>query len=274
MQLINIFFLLSLVEASKYGLGGGGYYHHPIPLPVHSKHHIKTHHVKGHSYVKPVHVHVHPNAVPIYMKMDSKSSKLHVTQHHINQHGSHQQSYSKDQPHYLKHVVTKPIYQEVHEVIVPHRKVLQEIKPVQEEIKTIVAKKAYNYPYPQKHYEPQPKYHHYDKYNEYHADAGNDDGYHKKIYHDAPQMVYDDGGYHTSSPVGGVLTGGVGYIGDLSAGLAQTGDGYAYLNSEYVNELPLSEGEYLADIDGGYAELGAIPGSGGYLGSYSSEYGY
>ena len=34
----------------------------------------------------------------------------------------------------------KPIYQEVREVISPYRKITQEIKPVQEEIMTIVAR--------------------------------------------------------------------------------------------------------------------------------------
>jgi len=38
----------------------------------------------------------------------------------------------------MKHTVTKPIFQEVREVITPYRKITQEVQPVQEEIRTIV----------------------------------------------------------------------------------------------------------------------------------------
>ena len=40
----------------------------------------------------------------------------------------------------LKHSVTKPIIQEVREIITPFRKITQEIQPVQEEILTIVSR--------------------------------------------------------------------------------------------------------------------------------------
>ncbi len=54
--------------------------------------------------------------------------------------GEVQQTSSEDEPHRLIHEVTKPIIQEVREVITPFRRVIQEIKPVQEEIQTIVAR--------------------------------------------------------------------------------------------------------------------------------------
>ncbi|OTF73748.1 DFP2-like protein, partial [Euroglyphus maynei] len=45
-----------------------------------------------------------------------------------------------NEPHRLVHEVTKPVIQEVREIITPYRRVIQEIKPVQEEIQTIIAK--------------------------------------------------------------------------------------------------------------------------------------
>jgi len=65
---------------------------------------------------------------------------LNVQQYHQGAQGSNQETQSEDEPHYLKHTVKKPIYQEVREVISPYRKITQEIKPVQEEIQTIVAR--------------------------------------------------------------------------------------------------------------------------------------
>ncbi|OTF73867.1 hypothetical protein BLA29_015159, partial [Euroglyphus maynei] len=45
-----------------------------------------------------------------------------------------------DEPQRLIHRVTKPIIQEVYELIQPMRKIQQEIMPVQEEVLTIVAR--------------------------------------------------------------------------------------------------------------------------------------
>ena len=45
-----------------------------------------------------------------------------------------------DEPHVLKHTVKKPVYQEVNEIITPYRKITQEVKPVQEDIQTIIAR--------------------------------------------------------------------------------------------------------------------------------------
>ena len=48
-----------------------------------------------------------------------------------------QETSSEDEPHRLVHTVTKPIIQEVHEVISPFRKVIQEIRPLQEEVSSM-----------------------------------------------------------------------------------------------------------------------------------------
>ena len=63
-----------------------------------------------------------------------------MLQAHDGAQGSIQESQSEDEPHVLKHSVSKPIIQEVREVITPSRKIVQEIQPVQEEILTIVAR--------------------------------------------------------------------------------------------------------------------------------------
>ncbi|KAH9493662.1 hypothetical protein DERF_014401, partial [Dermatophagoides farinae] len=124
------------------GYGGGGGYG-AIPLAVRSYHNIRSYDVPSYGYSKPVYVDVDANAVPIYMNFRSKSSYLHVNQQHEGQKGSYQESYSQDEPHVLKHTVKKPVYQEVNEIITPYRRITQEIKPVQEEIETLVARKSY-----------------------------------------------------------------------------------------------------------------------------------
>ncbi|XP_075680217.1 uncharacterized protein LOC113796560 [Dermatophagoides pteronyssinus] len=119
----------------------GHHHHHSVHLPVHSSHHVKYYHVHGHHQIHPIHVEVEAHAVPIHMTFKSKSSHLSIDQHHENTGGSHKISHSEDEPHYLKHYVKKPIYQEVHEIITPYRKITQKIEPVHEEIETLVAKK-------------------------------------------------------------------------------------------------------------------------------------
>lgn len=44
-----------------------------------------------------------------------------------------------EQPHLLIQNIKKPVIQEVREVIVPYRRITQEIRPVRERIKTIIA---------------------------------------------------------------------------------------------------------------------------------------
>ncbi|XP_075680212.1 uncharacterized protein LOC113796580 [Dermatophagoides pteronyssinus] len=147
-KLIVLVALVALVHGygGGYGGGGGGYGgggYGSIPLAVRSYHNIRTYDVPSYGYSKPVYVDVDSSAIPIYMNFRSKSSYLKLNQQHEGQKGSYQESYSQDEPHYLKHTVKKPVYQEVNEVITPYRKIRQEIRPVQEEIETMVARKAY-----------------------------------------------------------------------------------------------------------------------------------
>lgn len=90
-----------------------------------------------------------------------------------------------DEPHVLKHLVTKPIYQEVQEIISPHRRIVQKVEPVKEEIQTIVARG-----------------HH---------------GYHKNHYEGGAEMGYNGGemnnihGYGNEEMMGGAYGGMGGY---------------------------------------------------------------
>ena len=54
-----------------------------------------------------------------------------------------QESQSEDEPHILKHLVFKPVLQQIHEVITPRRLITQEIKPVFEDIQTLVARNSH-----------------------------------------------------------------------------------------------------------------------------------
>ena len=65
------------------------------------------------------------NAVPVNLLFRSASSNLNIQQAHDGAGGSVQESQSEDEPHILRHSVTKPIIQEVHEVITPQRRVSQ-----------------------------------------------------------------------------------------------------------------------------------------------------
>ena len=82
-----------------------------------------------------------PSALPIVINFRTSASaiKIHQT-HERGEPQEVQQTQSEDEPQFLKHQVTKPVIQEVHEIIMPYRKIIQEIRPVEEQIKTIVAR--------------------------------------------------------------------------------------------------------------------------------------
>lgn len=80
-------------------------------------------------------------AVPSFViKFNSASSKLNLFhEHQPSKVPALKESFSEDKPHILKHAVRRPIYQEVRELIFPTRKIIQQINPVIESIRTIVA---------------------------------------------------------------------------------------------------------------------------------------
>ena len=118
------------------GGGGGGYGggYHSIEAAIYSNHKVDVIPVHSSRYSKPTYVDVPSGMTPVYINFQSQSSPVYVKQQHYGMSGSYQKSHSYDEPHKLVHEVTKPIVQEVREVIKPYRKVVQTIKPVHEEV--------------------------------------------------------------------------------------------------------------------------------------------
>ncbi|UXI16213.1 hypothetical protein NH340_JMT02156 [Sarcoptes scabiei] len=82
-----------------------------------------------------------PSAMPIVINFRTSASQIQIHQSHdAGEPKEVQETSSQDEPHFLRHSVTKPVIQEVHEIILPYRRIIQEIRPVEEEIKTIVAR--------------------------------------------------------------------------------------------------------------------------------------
>ena len=114
----------------------------PINAAVQSTHTVEIQTVPiPHNPVEPQLIEVDASSLPLTIHFKSASSNINVVQsHQPGQPGQMQQTQSEDEPHHLLHEVTKPIIQEVREVITPYRRVVQEVRPVQEEIQTIVAR--------------------------------------------------------------------------------------------------------------------------------------
>jgi len=131
-----------------YGLGGGlgggyggGYGHGAVvPAAVISHHNIKHYDVHSQGHIYPVSIDVPANVLPLNFVFRSASSLVNVQHKHEGAHGSFKETHSQDEPHVLKHTVTKPIIQEVREVISPFRRIQQTVEPVREEIQTLVAR--------------------------------------------------------------------------------------------------------------------------------------
>ena len=68
------------------------------------------------------------------------SSRIRARQQHSGGSGQTEETSSQEEPHILKHTVTKPIIQELHEIITPIRNIVQDIRPVEERVVTNVAR--------------------------------------------------------------------------------------------------------------------------------------
>ncbi|KAH7644220.1 dfp2-like protein 12 [Dermatophagoides farinae] len=128
-----------LASSSNGGGGGGGGI---IPIAIQTKHNIEYKDVPSSGSIQTATVEVGARSIPINIIFRSASSSLNVLQRHQGAGGDTQESHSEDEPHVLRHTVKKPIYQIVNEIITPYRKISQEVHPVQEEIKTVVAKNS------------------------------------------------------------------------------------------------------------------------------------
>lgn len=76
----------------------------------------------------------------ITLRFNTVSSKINALQKHTGSGGSVKKSDFTDEPDLLVQNVQKPVVQKVNEIISPFRKISQEIRPVQEQIETIIAK--------------------------------------------------------------------------------------------------------------------------------------
>ena len=114
------------------------------PAAVVTDHDLKFYDVPNTGYSHPTNIDVPPDYIPINVYFRTASSMINVHQIHEGTDGSYRESYSHDEPHKLVHTVTKPIVQEIREIITPYRTVTQHIEPVKEEIQTVVARAVYD----------------------------------------------------------------------------------------------------------------------------------
>lgn len=135
-------------EQSTFGLGGGSVMQLSMPSPDQVG---PSYHQSGGSpvaaavqtkrtvEVKPVRIpedHAEPHVVdveasvqPVHVIFRSSSNPIMVNQiHKPAEQGKVERTESEDEPHRVQHRVTRPIIQQVHEIIQPYRKVLQESK--------------------------------------------------------------------------------------------------------------------------------------------------
>ncbi|KAJ6220855.1 hypothetical protein RDWZM_006667 [Blomia tropicalis] len=126
----------SFNQSPTYGSAG------PLNAAIQSVRSVEVKNVQdSYDHQEPQVIDISPSALPIVINFRTSSSLIQVHQtHEPSEPGEVQQTQSEDQPQYLKHLVTKPVIQEVREIIVPMRRVIQEILPVEETIKTIVAR--------------------------------------------------------------------------------------------------------------------------------------
>ena len=108
----------------------------PVQAAVRSRHTIEYIDVDlPQDDIQPQVVEVDAGVLPLVLNFKSASSRIQVHQSHQGSDaGDIQETESEDEPQLLRHSVTKPIIQEVREIITPYRRVVQEIRPVEEEV--------------------------------------------------------------------------------------------------------------------------------------------
>jgi len=115
--------------------------HGPIEAAVHTRRTFEVRPVLlQQDLAQPQILDVSPNYEAVQIHFRTASSRLNAIQSHESGPGTIEHTASEDAPHKLVHEVRKPVIQEVREVILPFRRITQEILPVAEEIHTIVHK--------------------------------------------------------------------------------------------------------------------------------------
>nr|XP_027204572.1 probable serine/threonine-protein kinase mps1 [Dermatophagoides pteronyssinus] len=86
-----------------------------------------------------------PQSRPLQLHFKSPSNRIRVIQSSIEDHEKQTEKQeierTEEEPRLYYQQIRKPILQQVHEIIMPYRKVIQEIKPVVEQIHTVVSSK-------------------------------------------------------------------------------------------------------------------------------------
>ncbi|OTF78256.1 DFP2-like protein, partial [Euroglyphus maynei] len=113
----------------------------PVSLAVRSTQNVQYYDIPSvQSAAQPYQVMVESSSIPMTMMFRTYSSPMNVRHQHVTSQGSVQETQSQDEPHVLRHTVHKPIVQEIREVITPMRSIRQEVRPVEENIQTFVAR--------------------------------------------------------------------------------------------------------------------------------------
>lgn len=113
----------------------------PVSLAVRSTQNIQYYDIPSvQTAAQPYQVMVESQSVPMTMMFRTYSSPMNVRHQHVTSQGSVQETHSQDEPHVLRHTIHKPILQEIREVIAPMRTIRQEVRPVEENIQTLVAR--------------------------------------------------------------------------------------------------------------------------------------
>ena len=128
-----------------YGDGGGygGYSGNVGSLPIIRSHQSLNYYPvasSNYGYAQPTTVYTDSIGPPVNIVSRSFSSPVTLQHIHIPSPGSFRATSSQDGAHVRVHTVTKPIIQEVREIIAPQRIIRQQVLPVQEEIQTLVAR--------------------------------------------------------------------------------------------------------------------------------------
>ena len=137
---------MMILHVESYGMNRQLHQHtsrDPIPAAINSRHSLSVKEVdfpRKKPYI-PETIEVKGSAPQFVIKFNSASSKVNVFHEHQPENvPSIKESYSEDEPQILRHSVSKPIVQEIYEIISPYRRVVQEIKPVEETIQTIISR--------------------------------------------------------------------------------------------------------------------------------------
>ena len=114
-----------------------GYGYGPGPLAVNTRQSVAYIPTPSSGYAMPTNVAIDSMSAPVNILYRTRSAPINIQHMHIPQPGSFRATASQDAPHVRVHTVTRPIIQELNEIIAPQRLVRQQVLPVQEDIQVL-----------------------------------------------------------------------------------------------------------------------------------------